>query len=251
MRINPAFRSISAFLITIGLVGIVGCTEAEEGEPSSSEEAADYEEVQWDTSGKGDTGISATFDRHLVVSDAVFTDTESISVADVQWFFENTPYGGRSWLAGERINGTSAAEAVVAAARAKGINPIMLLGRMQIEKSLISKPRPSQAQVNAALGCGCPDYRRCNPAYSGLDRQLNCAADTFEEHYTASRNGDGRYRVGITAKTLDNLSITSRSHATSSLYAYTPWVLTGRGGNWLAWNITRKFLKHLDDAGRL
>ena len=34
------------------------------------------------------------------------------------------------------------------------------------------------------------------------------------------------------------------NHATASLYAYTPWVLVNTGGNWLVWNITRKYEQH-------
>ena len=26
---------------------------------------------------------------------------------------------------------------------------------------------------------------------------------------------------------------------------------SGRGGNWLVWNVTRKYLKHFDEAGTL
>jgi hypothetical protein len=73
----------------------------------------------------------------------------------------------------------------------------------------------------------------------------------FAKFYDMSRNGSGNYRVGASRQSLDRLTISSANHATASFYAYTPWVLVGRGGNWLAWNITRKYLKHLDTAGRL
>ena len=32
--------------------------------------------------------------------------------------------------------------------------------------------------------------------------------------------------------------------ATAALYAYTPWVLVGRGGTWLVWNVTKKYANH-------
>jgi hypothetical protein len=41
----------------------------------------------------------------------------------------------------------------------------------------------------------------------------------------------------------------SAFHATAALYAYTPWVLQGRGGNWLVWNITLRFARHFEAQG--
>ena len=44
-------------------------------------------------------------------------------------------------------------------------------------------------------------------------------------------------------------TVTPANHATASLYAYTPWVLVGRGGNWLVWNISKKYVKYAEDEG--
>src|SRR6185503_10451750 len=53
-------------------------------------------------------------------------------------------------------------------------------------------------------------------------------------------------RMGKTKTSLDGLSVTPANHATAALYAYTPWVLTGQGGNWLVWNVTKKFVHHVE-----
>ena len=56
-------------------------------------------------------------------------------------------------------------------------------------------------------------------------------------------------RKGKTGRTLDPRSVTPANHATASLYAYTPWVLVGTGGTWLAWNVTRKYIRFAQSAG--
>lgn len=217
------------------------------------DEPSDYDPVPEPEGGKADvSGIPATFDRHLVMSDALFTDVETVTAAELQTFFERSPYGNRSWLADATIDGVPAADAIVTASRAAGLNPVVMVARMQVEKSLVSKTvRPAQSRIDYAFGCGCPDNRACNPAYQGLDRQVQCAADTLKRWYDGSVAGDGLWVLGRAKRTLDPLSVTPRSHATASLYAYTPWVLTGSGGNWLAWNVTRRYLRHLDAQGAL
>src|SRR6185369_5171369 len=120
-------------------------------------------------------GLPTTFDQNLVVTDALLIDSLAMSVDDVQAFFEKNPYGTSSWLAKYRSDGMSAAEMVVEAAVAHEINPLILIARMQVETSLVSKTTaPSERMINRALGCGCPDGGSCNPAYSGLRSQLDC-----------------------------------------------------------------------------
>ena len=52
---------------------------------------------------------------------------------------------------------------------------------------------------------------------------------------------------GLPKDTLDYYRIVPESHATAALYAYTPWVLQGSGGTWLAWSIARQFDRHVTD----
>lgn len=219
---------------------------ATETEIPDHDEPADFEVDPAD--GKAD-GVSATFDRNFVVTDALLVDADAMTVDDVQAFFAANPYGTRSWLATYEVGGTSAAEMVVEAATAHEINPVILLARMQVETSLVSKTSaPSSRLLDRALGCGCPDGGTCNPTYSGLRRQLDCGAATMRRWYDASIDASGEWRKGRTKSTLDGKSVTPQSHATASLYAYTPWVLVGSGGTWLAWNVTRKYVRHATET---
>jgi hypothetical protein len=216
---------------------------------------ADYDEVEWGgVDGKGDfSGVPAVFDRHNIMSDEILLAASAVDATAVQRFLEHTPYGGsRSWLADHMIGNLRFSDVLVMESRAGGIDPIVLLARMQVESSLVSKTvKPGPSTIRHALGCGCPDGAACSSAYAGLQSQLRCAIDVLNQQLGTSRDGTGQWKLGSTRKTLDPLSVTPRSHATAALYAYTPWVLVGRGGNWLVWNVTRKYLKYFDEAGTL
>ena len=51
--------------------------------------------------------------------------------------------------------------------------------------------------------------------------------------------------LGRARDTADPVAITPANRATAALYTYTPWVLRGQGGNWLFWNVYRKFASYL------
>ena len=225
------------------VVGIVGCaSEPDGGAYLDHEESADLEPFDL----KAD-GIAPTFDRNRIVDQTFFEDTASVDAATVQAFLELTPYGTRSFLADEIVGDRMFAEALVEVATDFEINPVMLLSRIQVEQSLVSRTsRPSTHKVNFALGCGCPDGKACNPAFEGIDKQLACAANVLRSKANESAAGTGQWRLGKGKKTLDGLTVTPANHATAALYAYTPWVLQGQGGNWLVWNVTKKFVHHIE-----
>ena len=228
------------------LVAFLGaCVAGAGSDPADHEEQSDFDPAPGD--GKAD-GVAATFNANNVVDDALFTG--DMDVASVQAFLETTPYGDRSWLASYSVNGVRASQLIVNAAKAENIHPLMLLVRMQVEASLVSKTAvPSQSHLNAALGCACPDGARCSSGDRGLSAQLTCGAETLRQWFDASSDGTGQWRKGVSHKTLDPRVVTPANHATASLYAYTPWVLVGSGGNWLVWNITKKFVHHAEVSG--
>ena len=220
-------------------LAIVACLVACAGDPESEhEEAADFEVDPADA--KAD-GLPSSFDQNFVVTDALLTDSLAMTVDDVQKFFEKNPYGTRSWLASYERDGMTAAEMIVEAAVAHDINPLILLARMQVETSIVSKTiAPTERTLNRA----CPDGGTCNPAFTGLRSQLDCGAKTLRRWYDGSIAGNGLWIKDRTKSTLDKRNVTPISHATASFYAYTPWVLVGSGGTWLAWNVTRKYVRH-------
>lgn len=205
----------------------------------------DFEETG---GGKADGPLS-TFNRHRLLPDAAFYDVDAMTAAEVQTFFEQTPYGLRSFLADKTLaDGRLVSAALVDVARTRGISPIVLLVTLQKEAGLVSrKTAPSRRRVDFAFGCGCPTSR-CNEAYRGLDKQLECAADRLAE-YTADLVERGTtisgWGPGIRKATLDEVLVTPANRATAALYTYTPYVLHGRGGNWLFWNVWQRYSEHL------
>ena len=211
------------------------------------DEASDFDEIIGE-GGKADV-VPSRFDPNWILGDKFFEDVDAVDVDTVQAFLDHTPYGSRSWLADEKIGGESAAHAILRAAETSGINPIVFLVRMQVEMGHVSKTvRPSQKAIDYAFGCGCHDNRSCARVYKGLDKQLICAGDTLRKLYDASADGTGTWRSGRSKKSLDGISVRPATNATAALYGYTPWVLRGRGGNWLVWNVTRKMARHFENV---
>lgn len=240
--------------IVFAAAALLSACIADVGAGDTEADPADLEEVDWaGPEGKGDfSGVPAVFDRHNIMTDTVLLAADAVDATAIQAFLEDTPYGTRSWLADYSIDGRKFSTVLAEEASAGGIDPVVLLARMQVESSLVSKTvKPGTTTINHALGCGCPDGARCSRAYAGLPSQLECAIDVLQTQLAGSQNGTGQWRLGSARRTLDPISVTPRSHATAALYAYTPWVLVGRGGNWLVWNVTRKYLKHFDEAGTL
>lgn len=234
-------------MLTILALLLAACTAAPDDLSDVDPEPDDF--VVDSEDGKAD-GVPATFSANTIVSDSMLTTVDAMSVTDVQTFLEQTPYSTRSWLASYTESGVSAAQMVVDAAVLHQVNPLMLIARMQVETSLVSKTtRPTTRMINRALGCGCPDGAACNPAYAGLKKQLDCGARVMRRWYDGSIDGTGEWKRGVAKTTLDPRRVTPANHATASLYAYTPWVLVGSGGNWLAWNVTRKYVRHAEARG--
>jgi hypothetical protein len=233
-------------LFAILVAGVLCACAADEYE-TEHDEPADFEVDPDD--GKAD-GVPPTFDQNNVVDDPLFTNVTAMTVEDVQAFLDKSPYGTRSWLASHQLDGKTAAEMLVEVGMMYEVNPLLLLVRMQVETSLVSKTAtPSQRSIDRALGCGCPDGGSCNAAYRGLQKQLDCGARILRKWYDASIEGTAQWRKGVGRNTLDPKRVTPANHATASFYAYTPWVLVGRGGNWLAWNVARKYVRHAEARG--
>ncbi len=239
-------RLTSSLSLTL-LIALGGCAMDDSATETTLEGdlLAEFADVASD-----EIGIPSTFQQNRVMDDGFFANAQAIDGDGLQRFLEKSPYDNRSWLASETVSGQRAADAIVAASRSKGINPIVMLARMQVEKSLIAQTsRPDRDSVDFAFGCGCPDNRPCNPVFQGLDKQIECAADTLQRHYQGSIDGTGFRRRGLPFTSLDGRTVVPENHATASLYAYTPWVFNG--GNHLVWQITRLFALHFQELGEL
>ena len=227
------------FALLLGLVvSALGCGEAE-GVASGPLEDEAIARMSLE-------GIRSSFSKNYLVSDEVFRgELYGMNAAQVQAFLERGPWQRRSWLADKRFGSVSAAEAIVSAAERAGINPLVLLVRLQAEASMINKTRaPSQRLQDQAFGCGCHDGQACRREFRGLRAQLDCAAFHLDKHYDWSvARTSGRWAKGRTKKThrSERISVTPSNHATAAHYNYTPHVDAAR----LSWKLFRRFIAHL------
>ncbi|MBX3228673.1 MAG: hypothetical protein KIT84_08475 [Labilithrix sp.] len=188
------------------------------------------------------------------MDDGFYEAKDWVTVADVQRFLERTPWDRPSWLAKESVvlmnelprGPVPVSEAVVRTAQAHNINPVLLLARMQVEKSLVAASAPPPASVRAfALGCEKPTAAYPNgrdPAHASLEVQLECAAATLENQFARARSGKGKFMVWGETATEDGVLVRPAEAATAALYAYTPVEGTkAKNGNWLVWTVTRRF----------
>jgi hypothetical protein len=192
-------------------------------------------------------GIPDRFTANQVMSDEFFSSIDSADGDTIQAFLESTPYGTRCWLADELVGDSRASDVLAETSRRFGINPIVLLARAQVEQGVISvRARPSNSRVDFAFGCGCADGSGC-ASFAGLGPQIECTASTLSQLHQESINGSGQWVAGRARTTSDGILVRPANDATAALYAYTPWVLVGTGGNWLVWNITRKFAEAFEN----
>jgi MYXO-CTERM domain-containing protein len=160
-------------------------------------------------------------------------DSDAMSEADIQKMLDRNPWGKKSVLATYEQDGKSAAKIIHAAAVKHGINPLVLLTRLQMEQGLINKTTASAATIEIAFGCGCPHSPVCSDRYMGFENQTECAAGTLSRSMVAATTSTGTvsgWARNRTKQTQDGVSITPKNAATAALYTYTPWVGEAGGG---------------------
>lgn len=182
------------------------------------------------------------FNRNEILDTPSFTDAHALDAAQINQFFARTPYSRASFLATYQSNGVRAADAIVRAATAHGINPIVILVRAEMEQGLLGEqfyPSPP-SRVEYAFGCGCDGRGHCDPAFAGFDVQSDCLARALRkslDQITANGATEGGWAPGAQSTTVDGSKVVPADEATAALYQYTPKVGLGASGNWLFWNI--------------
>ncbi len=187
------------------------------------------------------------FDPGNIISDAVMSNKNALSVQQIQSFLDskntcnNSNTYMASWyphlsyniqdgkfvcLAKESFNGESAAQIVWKAAQDYDINPQVLIVLLEKEQGLITDTWPNSVQYRSATGYGCPDTAPCDTQYYGLKNQVRLAASMFR---TVLNGGWSNYPVGHTyvqyhPNTWCGGSVVNiKNRATSALYRYTPY----------------------------
>jgi LysM repeat protein len=198
------------------------------------------------------------FDPGLIISDSVFYDFGTMSVADIQRFLDgrvaacraaadrpgcikdyrlSTPGAtgspGRCESVPAKSNIT-AAELIYDIARACGINPRVILVKLQKEQGLITSTDPSPRAYDFALGMDCPDSPSgCSAASAGFFWQLYKGVGQLNWYsnpagsFTWLKPGSVISRPYYPNRpSCGSQSFTLQNKATAALYYYTPYVPT-------------------------
>ncbi|PRA82964.1 VCBS repeat-containing protein [Microbacterium sp. MYb66] len=190
-----------------------------------------------------------------IISDAVFTNKDTMTEAQIQAFFNSkvsrclggTDEVGKPIVCLKDFTITSvtrpadaycsgysgaanesAARIIYRVAQACNINPQVLIVMLQKEQGLVTHTWPSAWRFNIALGQGCPDTAACDPGYIGFFHQIYGAARQMQIYM------EGKwfqwYAPGRTWNILYNPNASCGSgpvyvanKATSALYYYTPY----------------------------
>lgn len=194
-----------------------------------------------------------------IISDAVMSNYNSMSVADIQNFLDSKnkcdnrdynlylqykaahPTINWHWendhfvcLAEERFgdgevigSGMTAAEIIYDAAKQSHINPQVLLVLLQKESSLITDKVPNDFDYRKATGYGCPDTAACDSKYYGFKNQVYRAAELFRyvlDHNSAYYPAGRTVYVGYhPSSSCGGTQVYIENRATAALYQYTPY----------------------------
>lgn len=204
---------------------------------------------------------TAGFNPGNIISDAVMSNYNSMSAAEIQsfltsknscqntneayyrqleaqypnldWHFENGHFVclseerfGDTWT--EIGTGQTAAEIIYQAAQDYKINPQVLLVLLEKEQSLITDTFPNSKQYRSATGYGCPDTAACSSKYYGFKNQIRNAAALFrnvlDNGYSVYPERTPGVYVGYNPNAACGRSeVFIENRATAALYRYTPY----------------------------
>lgn len=188
---------------------------------------------------------STTFDPNYILSDEELNDYTSMGLTDVESFLSEKEGILKNYVcedkAGEK---RKASEIIYTLSQENRLNPKFMLTLLQKEQSLITDPAPTERQLSAALGYGCPDGGVCNPRWDSFFKQINSAYLQFRAYLDDDpEEHPHRYQAGETyifkqhntnSATID--IVTPENKATAALYTYTPHVYYGNYNFWKIWN---------------
>ena len=167
------------------------------------------------------------FNAGRIIDDAVFTNSNSMSVNQIQVFLNSkvpdcdtngthpaSDFGRsdlthaqyaatRGWpgppypcLKDYNENGVGTAQIIYNVAQQYQINPQVLIVLLQKEQGLVTDTWPLPVQYRSATGYACGDTSACETAYYGLTRQLYWAGTMFHTIEINSQNWSNPYRSG-------------------------------------------------------
>ena len=205
----------------------------------------------------GGAGDGSTWDASNIISDAVMYNSAAMTANQIGVFIvaqgapcaETNPYclrnrlfsyppeaASRNCAAIPGGTNVTAAVAIYEVSLACGVNPQVMLAKLQLESQGLDRANPDEGSLDFAYGWNCPDAgpggsAACDPAHKGFINQLHGMANTFANLKVDVPAGKYQYKVGTPSTILWNVeesgcggaSVTIKNVATASLYVYTPY----------------------------
>lgn len=189
------------------------------------------------------------FDPDLIITDAEFLDTKSMSEKDIQDFLSLKG----SFLKDYTINGQLTSYWIHKHCNDHGLNPRVLLTHIQKEQGTITTKAFPKSKRRLDYFCGVGAYdppRGDDPKWSGVDKQILGAVTVSVKRFKQAQGLTFPYPY--TTDKPESRKINIKNAATRSLYFYTPFVgdktvLIGKNkyenpfGNNLFWAIYAKW----------
>ena len=194
------------------------------------------------------------FNAGNLISDAVFTNKDTMTEAQIQAFFDSKvktcrggsdEYGPIICIKDFKYTSVnrpadayckgytgapneSAARIIYKVSQSCGINPQVLIVMLQKEQSLVTHTWPSYWRYDKALGQGCPDTAPCDPKFVGFFHQIYGAARQMQlymegVHFTWYAPGKTWNILYNPNKACGTSPVHVANKATSALYYYTPY----------------------------
>ena len=207
------------FLILTLLISILGITQYHQTQAAS---AAD----------------GSRFDPGNIIDDRSFTDTTTMSVAQIQNFLNTVNGSGSTCLknyqttkplgGGNYGENVSAAQAIFDVSQLYGLNPQVIIVTLQKEQGLITTTNCSESKYRSAMGFGCPDTAPCDTQWYGLSKQLFQGARHLKGFYNNSLTfvpfKVGTYYIGWHPNSsCGGTNVSIKTRGTAALYSYTPY----------------------------
>lgn len=235
-------RLLALLLIVAGSVSVASPASAD---PTTGLSSASLASAPLATA----TATSANFTPGYIISDGVFYNDETMTVAQIQTFLatkgancvsgsipclkdytENTyAKSADSYCKGYTARtGESASQIIANVAASCGVNPQVLLVTLQKEQGLVTTTSPTARKYQIAMGFGCPDNAPCVEEYYGFQNQIYRAARQFQVYeanptrygYQAGRSNYIQYNPNAAC---GGTNVTIENQATAALYIYTPY----------------------------
>ncbi|MFK4761400.1 hypothetical protein ACI3KS_10745 [Microbacterium sp. ZW T5_45] len=245
-RLRALVAAVAAFLVAASVLVAVPATA--ESTTVSTVTSARTASTPVEAGGIVKTADLSQFRAGNIISDAVFTDTSTMSAAQIDSFFrskvstcqsgytclkdyrQNTPNRSGDQYCNGYTGGSneSAATIIYKVAQSCGINPQVFIVMLQKEQGLVTHTWPSDWRYTMALGQGCPDTAPCDPNFAGFFYQIYGAGRQMNI-YTEGRYFT-YYAPGKTWNILYNPNsacgrgpVYIENASTAALYYYTPY----------------------------